>query len=771
MESTSEEGLLSRKRQHSKSRSRSKSPCETPEKQDVKRIKVDIEDTITLKENHDSDRTGVPDQNEQDKAEIANGTEGESNSLHQECAVMASIDIEVNKDDKELEQNMEKEEMKNGKENDDNSIGVEENSTEETSSEKLSKNGFIFTENTVELNNPELMDTTLESSVISSDNDEPIDSKDNTNDSSTSKITDTPKKVKKESKMDTDNKDDKAKDSEGLSSDSDEPTDNEKSKESMVPTKILKIETPNKKLTPKQLQKRLEMEKKQQERDKEREEKLKKRLEEKQKRKEIKEKELEQKQKEKEMKKMEKDKELEQRRKEKEEKEEKKRKEKEEREQKRKEKEEKEEQKRKEREEEKLKKLQEIEEKNKEKLKEEEKKQKAAAAFVNFFVAKKTDDAQDDKKSQEEKRPQTSNFLQFEVKSDMKLPLPRREFLSNEEKENLVCYLDSQDSEASYLKDLSSGKAIGKSLKTWPYEESLDDEIILVDLGETICEDKSGLQRHKAKFLYFHDNRRPAYYGTWRKKSKFVKPRKPLAEDKNILNYEEDSDDDWEEEEQGESLNGSEDEAEKDNDDDKDDYEVDNEFFVPHGHLSDDEVDDEELSRLSPDSLKQKLKLLKEEFDQDMKSKTQKLKPRSIGCIWYNKDGSNVEEAVDRYLQPLAIIHRGQIMIKKRVDIFVVKEKKNKVSRELNPDLIPVFLKLVHYSPCKKSVLVEQFLADLEKTGANKNVSKGMIIRALKRSACWEKYRDIEAKRFKFRWSVHQDLRDKYDLDAEKDGK
>ncbi|CAG9826263.1 unnamed protein product [Diabrotica balteata] len=763
MESTSEEMLLSRKRQHSKSRSRSKSPSETTEKQDVKRIKVDIEETITLNENHDSDSTGVSEQNAQDNA-FTNGDEGECNSLHQECGVKTLNDIAVNKD-KELEKKVLKEERQNEKENGDNS-------SEETSSEKLSKNGSIFTENTVELNNPEFMDTTLESSVISSDNDEPTDSKDNTNDSTTtSKNTDTPKKVKKETKIDTDNKDDKEKDSEGLSSESDEPTDTEKSKESIVPTKILKAETPNKKLTPKQLQKRLELEKKQQEKDKEREEKLKKRLEEKQKRKEIKEKELEQKQKEKEMKKMEKDKELEQRRKEKEEKEEKKRKEKEEREQKRKEKEEKEEQKRKEREEEKLKKLQEIEEKNKEKLKEEEKKQKAAAAFVNFFVAKKTDDAQDDKKGQEEKRPQTSNFLQFEVKSDMKLPSPRREFLTNEEKEKLVSYLESQDSEASYLKDLSSGKAIGKSLKTWPYEESLDDDIVLVDLGETICEDKSGLQRHKAKFLYFHDNRRPAYYGTWRKKSKFVKPRKPLGEDKNILNYEEDSDDDWEEEEQGESLNGSEDEAEKENEDDKDDYEVDNEFFVPHGHLSDDEVDDEELSRLSPDSLKQKLKLLKEEFDQDMKSKTHKLKPRSIGCIWYNKDGSNVEEAVDRYLQPLAIIHRGQIMIKKRVDIFVVKEKKNKVSRELNPDLIPVFLKLVHYSPCKKSVLVEQFLADLEKTGANKNVSKGMIIRELKRSAYWEKYRDKEAKRFKFRWSVHQDLREKYDLDAETDSK
>lgn len=42
-----------------------------------------------------------------------------------------------------------------------------------------------------------------------------------------------------------------------------------------------------------------------------------------------------------------------------------------------------------------------------------------------------------------------------------------------------------------------------------------------------------------------------------------------------------DSDSEWEEEEPGESLHGSDDEKEKD--ESEDDYEVDNDFFVPHG--------------------------------------------------------------------------------------------------------------------------------------------------------------------------------------------
>ena len=37
---------------------------------------------------------------------------------------------------------------------------------------------------------------------------------------------------------------------------------------------------------------------------------------------------------------------------------------------------------------------------------------------------------------------------------------------------------------------------------------------------------------YKAKLLQFHANTRPPYYGTWRKKSKFITPRKPLAQDK-----------------------------------------------------------------------------------------------------------------------------------------------------------------------------------------------------------------------------------------------
>lgn len=57
-----------------------------------------------------------------------------------------------------------------------------------------------------------------------------------------------------------------------------------------------------------------------------------------------------------------------------------------------------------------------------------------------------------------------------------------------------------------------------------------------------------------------------------------------------MFDYEIDSDDEWEEEDPGgESLHGSDDEKES-----EDDYEVDNDVFVPHGYLSDEEGQDNE---------------------------------------------------------------------------------------------------------------------------------------------------------------------------------
>ncbi|KAL1509509.1 hypothetical protein ABEB36_004226 [Hypothenemus hampei] len=499
------------------------------------------------------------------------------------------------------------------------------------------------------------------------------------------------------------------------------------------------LQTPKKHLTPKKMQKQLESEKKRLQKQKEKEERERQRQEEKAKI-------IAEKQKLKEQKEAEKQKVLEEKQKQLE----LKRKEREEKEQKRKEKEEVEAQKRKEKELEKLKKQQELDEKNKEKQKVEEKKQKIAALFKNFFKKNDTDEAE----SKVEKIYQ-SVFMPFEIKSDMKLAPLRRSPLTEDELNYLDSILETQ-TDTTYLKDLKSGKfKPGHSAKTWPYEEEADVTIIEDDkqLGEIICENTTGVRKMKAKFLFFHENRRPPYYGTWRKKSKCIKPRKPLIEDIEHFNYEEDSDDDWEEEEQGESLDVSGDDDEKDITNTEDDYEVDNEFFVPHGHLSDDEIDNEENARLSPDAVKQKLKLLKDEFEEDIKSKTNKLKSRSIGCVWLTKQGK-IDDALSRYLQPFAMIVNGHIEINKGFN-FVSPEKK-----KLPPALLPEehmkdFLKVIEGNVHRKKIVVEEFLKVMADNGTPLNLSKANLFKLLKNVATYSSSSKC--------WLVNDDLKKKYE--------
>ncbi|XP_017776534.1 PREDICTED: chromatin assembly factor 1 subunit A isoform X3 [Nicrophorus vespilloides] len=489
-------------------------------------------------------------------------------------------------------------------------------------------------------------------------------------------------------------------------------------------------------LSPKQLQKRMESDKRRMEQQKLREEREKKKQEERDERERKRQEERDEKKKVKEKLKQEKEDlkkiELEQKM------------------QSKKEKEEKEEQKRKEKEQEKLKKQQEIDEKNREKQKMEEKKQKAAAAFAKFFVPKKETRAE----IAEEKN---CKFMPFEVKSDMRLAPIIRKSLTDEDKEDFLKSLDLQNAEQLYFYELKKGKVVGKSSKTWHYDEPLDDVILLDDLGESIIEPK--LDRMKAKFLKFHENKRPAYFGTWRKKSKFISPKNPLSMDKELLNYEIDSEEEWEDEVDGESIAGSDDE-DKDNESENDnDYEVDNEFFVEHAYLSDGEgCDDEDEEKVSPDAMKAKLHLMRKQFDEEMKSKTQKIKPRLIGCVWYDSD-KKVDDAIDKFLQPLSIITNNNIIIKKRSD-FIVNSKREK--KGLDVELIPDLIRLVHGNGRKGTAIVKEFLEFLK--SKNVTVTASQVKTNLKQIAEWAK---VPNEKNKMCWIVKEDVRMKHNVELQ----
>ena len=314
-----------------------------------------------------------------------------------------------------------------------------------------------------------------------------------------------------------------------------------------------------------------------------------------------------------------------------------------------------------EREEERLRKKAEKEEEAKQKeeekrLQEEAEKEKAkktAQAFTSFFKKAEPKVVKESVKEVTAVEESASGFTPFRVKENMKMaPLVRGD--PQRAKKSIDSLDMPSGPEGMYLALLKKDYAVGKQGKTWPYAKSndrendveiIDDEDpdesdpedILDESDVNIIMRKGGdknVKLPRAKLLKFHENRRPAYWGTWTKDSKKISGRRPFAMDEERFEYDYDSDDDWEEEEEGESLSDDEKDKEEEDETEKDDYEVDNEFFVPHGYLSDEEEDKEEDEVLDPETAKQKQKLAAKEFEKEHKKKTQELKPRLWGTYW-----------------------------------------------------------------------------------------------------------------------------------------
>lgn len=51
------------------------------------------------------------------------------------------------------------------------------------------------------------------------------------------------------------------------------------------------------------------------------------------------------------------------------------------------------------------------------------------------------------------------------------------------------------------------------------------------DDSSNIITDTHKLEKHRPKLLQFCENRRPPYWGTWRKRSSILKSRRPFAKD------------------------------------------------------------------------------------------------------------------------------------------------------------------------------------------------------------------------------------------------
>jgi len=391
------------------------------------------------------------------------------------------------------------------------------------------------------------------------------------------------------------------------------------------------------------------------------------------------------------------------------------------------------------------------EEKRQQEEAEKEKAKKTAQAFTSFFKKAEPKAVKESVQEEASVDESANGFTPFRVKENMKMaPLVRGD---PQKARDSIDSLDMPSGpDGMYLALLKKGHAVGRQGRTWPYEKSdcgekdveiIDDdeesdpEDILDETDVNIIMRKGGEMNVKiprAKLLKFHENRRPAYWGTWTKASKMISGRRPFAMDEERFEYDYDSDDDWEEEEEGESLSDDEKDKEDEDETEKDDYEVDNEFFVPHGYLSDEEEDKEEDEVLDPETAKQKQKLAAKEFEKEHKKKTQELKPRLWGTYWTGEAELDTGAAAMQLAKilggftgivfgsdnnnPIGTSFNKTVSsptVSNEEVTDSVKATKSAKLRNLPEEAVEDLVKLVHRNPNNKIFLAKEFIAFWDK--------------------------------------------------------
>lgn len=242
-----------------------------------------------------------------------------------------------------------------------------------------------------------------------------------------------------------------------------------------------------------------------------------------------------------------------------------------------------------------------------------------------------------------------------------------------------------------------------------------------------------------------------------------------------LFDYEVDSDDEWEEEEEpGESLSGSDDEKDAEP---EDDYVID-ELFVPHGHLSDEELngEDEMDEESSLETQQAKLKYIQEAFDKEIHKKTEKLKPRVIGLIWQQPDRSqpaNCTKATWDLLQANACMMVGETLSmtppttsdENSSDDDTDSTKNAKRKLKISEREVPNLIRLINGNQINHHFLSQEFRAFIAKTQMpQREYSLASIKKKIKELAVY-KFPEEGPMQNKKCWYVPIETRKQYGLD------
>ncbi|NXI49126.1 CAF1A factor, partial [Chloroceryle aenea] len=290
-------------------------------------------------------------------------------------------------------------------------------------------------------------------------------------------------------------------------------------------------------------------------------------------------------------------------------------------------------------------------------------------------------------------------FAPFEIKENMVLAPLCRIALDPEFLEQLDKLLGAQSGDASFLRELKCRKP----RKTGPTFVSSSTDIVNSDVVVVDnCQPDAVPERGKfgrMKLLQFGENHRPAYWGTWNKQTSAIRPRNPWSKDTKLLDYEVDSDEEWEEEEPGESLSHSEGDDEEDGEDEDDD----DGFFVPHGYLSEDEGVTEECD---PENHKVRQKLKAKEWDELMAKgkRFHVLQPVKIGCLWEGAGNDSSTNMDLKVLQQFAACVLDPPVAEEEQQI-----QKGDKRRAKDQQILGQLLPLLHGNVNGSKVIIQEF--------------------------------------------------------------
>ncbi|GAA5965265.1 hypothetical protein JCM3765_006378 [Sporobolomyces pararoseus] len=182
-------------------------------------------------------------------------------------------------------------------------------------------------------------------------------------------------------------------------------------------------------------------------------------------------------------------------------------------------------------------------------------------------------------------------FHTFTIRPGVKLA-PINRFNKEEKKSESISSVEIDSDPSITLQDSISSFLEGVPKRRIPLYNpyprplySVRDLVVGINDSTLTSQDTTGFyqllkDREKVpiKVLKFNEDVRPGYVGTWSKISKVVKPRTPFEKDGAVLNYEHDSEAEWEEEPEdlnAENVDGSDGELSNDDEDQGEVSEVD----------------------------------------------------------------------------------------------------------------------------------------------------------------------------------------------------